>query len=352
MASISPSRDFTQDSSSDDEPPAKRAKAATLQLRTRPDQLRDLWRGDVTREGQTLPVVAFYSHRGSSPHRCFSNFHQGAFDFTLPASCDGAAPRTVRVGCGEQAIMLSKAALFHDAARFDAIAAPGKRPEEYKALGRRVEGFDGGAWDGAVVDVAIAVVSQKFASDPALGKVLDATGDRVLAEMTKNDSYWGTGVDRSHADANRPPAWPGTNILGYALMVARERLRARQAAAPASSAPASAALDDDDDDDEDDDDDAPPPTPSRKRKAADAPLTVVDGDVLQATEQWLLHQTNATKDATLASEADIDWSRTARSKLVASQVFGKYKHALVRAEINFATRRLLVGYSLVDSHRP
>ena len=216
--------DLTQDS--DDEPPAKRAKAATLQLRTHPNQLRDLWRGDVTREGQTLPVVAFYSHRGSSPHRCFSNFHQGAFDFTLPASCDGAAPRTVRVGCGEQAIMLSKAALFHDAARFDAIAAPGKRPEEYKALGRRVQGFDGGAWDGAVVDVAIAVVSQKFASDPALWKVLDATGDRVLAEMTKNDSFWGTGIDRSHADAQTPSAWPGTNILGYALMVARDRLRA------------------------------------------------------------------------------------------------------------------------------
>ena len=313
--------DLTQES--DDEPPAKRAKAATLQLRTHPNQLRDLWRGDVTREGQTLPVVAFYSHRGSSPHRCFSNFHQGAFDFTLPASCDGAAPRTVRVGCGEQAIMLSKAALFRDATRFDAIAAPGKRPEDYKALGRRVEGFDGGAWDGAVVDVAIAVVSQKFASDPALWKVLDATGDRVLAEMTKNDSFWGTGIDRSHADAQTPSAWRGTNILGYALMVARERLRARGtgAAAPASSAPASAALDDDDDDEDDDDDDD------------DAPLTIVDGDVLTATEQWLLHQTNATKDATLATEADIDWSRTARSKMMASQVFGKYKYALVRAEI-------------------
>ena len=74
--------------------------------------------------------------------------------------------------------------------------------------------------------------------------------------------------------------------------------------------------------------------------------------MLEATEQWLLHQTNATKDATLASEADIDWSRTARSKMMASQVFGKYKYALVRAEINVATRRLLVGYSLVDSHRP
>ena len=324
--------DLTQDS--DEERPAKRAKAATLQLRTHPNQLRDLWRGDVAREGQTLPVVAFYSHRGSSPHRCFSNFHQGAFDFTLPASCDGAAPRTVRVGCGEQAIMLSKAALFHDAARFDAIAAPGKRPEEYKALGRRVQGFDGGAWDGAVVDVAIAVVSQKFTSDPALGQVLLATGNAVLAEAAPRDAIWGIGHGASHANTQTPSAWRGTNILGYALMVARERLRARQTA---SSAPASAPppLDDDDDDDDD-----------------DAPLTIVDGDVLDATEQWLLHQTNATTDATLVSEADIDWSRTARSKMMASQVFGKYKYALVRAEINVATRRLLVGYSLVDSHRP
>ena len=263
--------DLTQDS--DDEPPAKRAKATpdlaqlrrerearrgapapapaarSLRLRTHPNQLRDLWRGDVTREGQTLPVVAFYSHRGSSPHRCFSNFHQGAFDFTLPASCDGAAPRTVRVGCGEQAIMLSKAALFRDAARFDAIAAPGKRPEDYKALGRRVQGFDGGAWDGAVVDVAIAVVSQKFASDPALGQVLLATGNAVLAEAAPHDAIWGIGHGASHANTQTPSAWRGTNILGYALMVARERLRAREtgAAAPASSAPASAAPDDDDD---------------------------------------------------------------------------------------------------------
>ena len=274
--------DLTQEDS-DDEPPAKRAKAATLQLRTHPNQLRDLWRGDVTREGQTLPVVAFYSHRGSSPHRCFSNFHQGAFDFTLPASCDGAAPRTVRVGCGEQAIMLSKAALFHDAARFDAIAAPGKRPEEYKALGRRVQGFDGGAWDGAVVDVAIAVVSQKFASDPALGQVLLATGNAVLAEAAPRDAIWGIGHGASHANTQTPSAWRGTNILGYALMVARERLRARQtgAAAPASSAPASAAPDDDEDEEEEDDDEAPSPTPSRKRKAADASIAVVGAGSLR-----------------------------------------------------------------------
>jgi len=96
--------------------------------------------------------------------------------------------------------MLSKAALFRDAVRFDAIAAPGKRPEDYKALGRRVQGFDGGAWDGVVVDVAIAVVSQKFASDPVLKQVLLATGNAVLAEAAPQDAIWGIGHGASHAN--------------------------------------------------------------------------------------------------------------------------------------------------------
>jgi ribA/ribD-fused uncharacterized protein len=343
--------DLTQDS--DDEPPAKRAKALprSLRLRTHPDQLPALWR-DVASEGLSLPVIPFYGHTHGA-HKCFSNFFASPFDFTLPACCS-AAPRTLRVAFGEQAIMACKAAAMGDWASYDAISRSNTSPKACKALGRKVKPFRQDVWAGVVVEVAVEIAMQKFASDGVLWKVLDATGDRVLAEMTKNDSYWGTGIDRSHADAQTPSAWRGTNILGYALMVARERLRAQRAgsaAAPASSAPASSAPPPDDDDD-DEDDEAPPPTPSRKRKAADASLTVVDGDVLTATEQWLLHQTNATKDATLASEADIDWSRTARSKMMASQVFDKYKHALVRAEINFATRRLLVGYSLVDSHRP
>ncbi len=367
--------DLTQEDS-DDEPPAKRAKAATpdlaqlhrerearrgapapapaarsLQLRARPDQLPALWRA-VASEGLALPVIPFYGHtRGT--YACFSNFFASPFDFALPACCS-AAPRTLRVAFGEQAIMACKAAAMGDWASYDKISRSNTSPKACKALGRKVKPFRQDVWAGVVVEVAVEIATQKFASDGVLWKVLDATGDRVLAEMTRNDGYWGTGIDRSHADAQTPSAWPGTNILGYALMVARERLRARRAgSAPASSPPASAAPDDDDDDedDDDDDDDAPPPTPPRKRKAPDA-LTVVDGDVLTATEQWLLHQTNATTDATLASEADIDWSRRPRSKMMASQVFGKYKHALIRAEMNFATRRLLVGYSLVDSHRP
>ena len=231
--------DLTQDS--DDEPPAKRAKAAprTLQLRTHPDQLPALWR-DVASEGLSLPVIPFYGHTHGA-HKCFSNFFASPFDFTLPACCS-AAPRTLRVAFGEQAIMACKAAAMGDWASYDKISRSNTSPKACKALGRKVKPFRQDVWAGVVVEVAVEIATQKFASDPALWKVLDGTGDRVLAEMTKNDSYWGTGIDRSHADAQTPSAWPGTNILGYALMVARERLRAREtgAAAPASSAPASA----------------------------------------------------------------------------------------------------------------
>ena len=241
--------DLTQDS--DDEPPAKRAKAATpdlAQLRTRGAPRRAGARaggrarrrsgGAVASEGLALPAIPFYGHTHGA-YTCFSNFFASPFDFALPACCS-AAPRTLRVAFGEQAIMACKAAAMGDWASYDKISRSNTSPKACKALGRKVKPFRQDVWAGVVVEVAVEIATQKFASDPALWKVLDGTGDRVLAEMTKNDSYWGTGIDRSHADAQTPSAWPGTNILGYALMVARERLRARRAgSAPASSAPAS-----------------------------------------------------------------------------------------------------------------
>jgi len=362
MASITqPDFDFTQDSSSDDEPPstltdeqkthiarnkaaaqAKRAKVIstptrTLQLRTHPDQLRTLWR-DVTSEGLTFSVIPFYGHtRGA--YACFSNFFGSEFEFTLPASCS-ATPRTSRVAFGEQAIVACKAAAMGDWTSYDTISRSNTNPKACKALDRKVKPFRQDVWTGVVVEVAIEIATQKFGSDPALWKVLNATGDRVLAEMTRYDRHWGTGIDRSHADEQSTSAWPGTNILGYALMIARERLRARQAGSTAPAAAPTPVLSapppDDDDDDADDD---APSTPSRKRKAADVsaggsatggpPFNIVNGSVLDAPEQWLLHQTNAMKDATLASAADIDPTRKTRSRVMASQVFGKYKHALI-----------------------
>ena len=44
--------------------------------------------------------------------------------------------------------------------------------------------------------------------------------------MTRNDCNWGTGLDICHKDASMPSRWPGTNILGWALMQARAEMTA------------------------------------------------------------------------------------------------------------------------------
>merc|ERR1712224_1034922 len=79
--------------------------------------------------------------------------------------------------------------------------------------------------DEVVCEVAREVVYQKFAHVPHLADRLLKTGDSVIAEMTRNDCNWGTGLDVGHIDASRPQNWRGTNILGWALMVARAQIR-------------------------------------------------------------------------------------------------------------------------------
>ncbi len=200
-----------------------------LQRRKRPSQLQTLWR-NVNSEGLTLPVIPFYGHN-SGTYSCFSNFFRSPFDFTIPKCCC-ATPRIMRVEFGEQAIMACKAAVMNDWESYEKISRSNTNPKACKALGRKVTPFVQERWSDVVLEVAIEVVTQKFASDHALWEVLDKTDNCVLAEMTRYDRNWGTGINKSHLDANNPPAWPGTNILGYSLMVARQRLRAAYAEVP------------------------------------------------------------------------------------------------------------------------
>ena len=214
----------------------------------RPDELRALWQ-DVGSQGFQLPAISFYDHK-QGHYRSFSNFYEHRpFDFTVPEECGGAAlvaagrSTVVPVTFTEKAIMLCKAAVMGDYAIFDEIARA-RDPKKAKALGRLVHPWDQKIWDAAVCTVAVAVVEQKFGALPELGALLHGTGQRVIAEMTRNDANWGTGFDIGHADEHRPARWRGTNILGWALMVARERLRAGSdaATAGAAAAPLTAAL--------------------------------------------------------------------------------------------------------------
>ena len=120
--------------------------------------------------------------------------------------------------------MATKAALFNDKDVFDQILRA-LRPDQVKSLGRRVRNFDEEVWQRHLEDIAFEVVLQKFRSRASLKDVLLKTGDAVLVEAAKDDRIWGVGIDKSDARIWNPEKWRGRNILGNALMKARQVLR-------------------------------------------------------------------------------------------------------------------------------
>jgi ribA/ribD-fused uncharacterized protein len=51
------------------------------------------------------------------------------------------------------------------------------------------------------------------------------TGERVLVEASPRDRIWGIGLAADDDRASHPDQWRGLNLLGFALMKAREMLR-------------------------------------------------------------------------------------------------------------------------------
>lgn len=69
-------------------------------------------------------------------------------------------------------------------------------------------------WEIVKDDVMREALRAKFTQHPDLRETLLATGEAILVEHTKNDSYWGDGGDGT-----------GLNMLGKLLMELRDELR-------------------------------------------------------------------------------------------------------------------------------
>ena len=65
----------------------------------------------------------------------------------------------------------------------------------------------------------------KFSQNPELGAYLFGTGGRVLVEASPRDRIWGIGMGAKNENAANPAQWRGLNLLGFALMRARDILR-------------------------------------------------------------------------------------------------------------------------------
>jgi ribA/ribD-fused uncharacterized protein len=142
----------------------------------------------------------------------------------------------VRYATAEHWMMAAKARLFGDPEAERLVLAAG-HPAEAKSAGRLVRGFDERVWARERFGIVREGSVHKFGRDPALREFLLATGDRVLVEASPKDRIWGIGLAASDERAEDPARWRGPNLLGFALMAAREELRAAAGGA-AGSAPA------------------------------------------------------------------------------------------------------------------
>jgi ribA/ribD-fused uncharacterized protein len=124
----------------------------------------------------------------------------------------------------EHYMMWRKATLFGDGAMAGRILAAG-HPRDAKVLGRGVAGFDDRKWTDERFEIVVTGGLAKFGQHPDLREWLIGTGDRVLVEASPTDRVGGLGLAASDERASDPRRWRGLNLLGFALMQAREQLR-------------------------------------------------------------------------------------------------------------------------------
>ncbi len=172
---------------------------------------------EAVRAGARVKYLHFWGHRPRPDGRigpsCLSQW------WPSPFTVDGVAYATA-----EHWMMAGKARLFEDAAAERAVLAAG-HPAEAKKAGRLVRGFDEAIWARERFRIVVEGSVHKFGAHPALREFLLSTGDRVLVEASPVDRVWGIGLAADDEAAMDPQRWRGPNLLGFALMEARERLR-------------------------------------------------------------------------------------------------------------------------------
>jgi ribA/ribD-fused uncharacterized protein len=170
----------------------------------------------LTTAGSRPKYLFFWGHRpqrdGSIGPGSLSQWWPSPFEI------DG-----VRYATAEHWMMASKARLFGDEEIVPRILAA-RTPAEAKKLGRLVRGFTEERWAEARFELVTAGNVAKFGQDPALREYLLTTGNRVLVEASPLDRVWGIGLAADDERAADPARWRGLNLLGFALMAAREQL--------------------------------------------------------------------------------------------------------------------------------
>lgn len=166
--------------------------------------------------GSKLKYIFFWGH---TPQRkdqvdksCFSNW------FPMPFTIDNITYATA-----EHYMMAQKALLFNDQEYHDKIIHC-KTPAEAKKLGRKVRNFDEATWKEHRFEIVVKGCTAKFSQNASLKEFLQQTGTRILVEASPYDRIWGIGLAKTNEKIYDPNNWKGINLLGFALMEARQQI--------------------------------------------------------------------------------------------------------------------------------
>ena len=158
-----------------------------------------------------IDIICF--HNPNEENGYLSNWYPSVF------TCGGTEYSSM-----EQYMMHQKALCFSDknnAARImktDDVA-------EIKRLGRLVNNYNDHIWNGMRQIIVYEGLYEKFSQNKDLKERLLATGDAVLAECAVKDRIWGIGLSMTDPERFNPYQWAGQNLLGYSLMLVRQKLK-------------------------------------------------------------------------------------------------------------------------------
>lgn len=168
-------------------------------------------------ESRPVDFLFFWGHQpskdGSIIKTCMSQWWPADFEE------DGLVYKTA-----EHYMMAGKAKVFNDTGMIEKIIAC-ETPKEAKAFGRGVKNFDAAVWDQHKYRIVIRANVLKFSQHPELKAFLLGTGNSVIVEASPRDLIWGIGLGEHNPKSQNPNTWRGRNLLGFALMEARDELR-------------------------------------------------------------------------------------------------------------------------------
>lgn len=178
------------------------------ELENSKDLISVLWSGaDILRS----KIVCF--HNPDEENGFLSNWYTSHFEI------DGR-----KFSSMEQYMMYKKAMCFHDENIADQIMAI-TDVATIKKLGRLVSGYDDNIWSGIRQIVVYEGLIQKFIQNQDLRNLLLDTQDGILAECAVRDRIWGIGLSMKDARRYDINEWKGMNLLGYSLMMVRNKLK-------------------------------------------------------------------------------------------------------------------------------